>query len=197
MRTGGKSFCKIRTGAEQPTFSWAFSMVFQDSKRPFTACIRKPTSSAVLSTRCVNTFPKIRVKDKAEFLGDLKEVYSAPCYEDAVRQFHAVELKWLRQYPRELASWRADLPVLLTFYKYPQDIWQAIYTTNAIERTVKEIRKRLYPMNSVPNIDAAEKIAYLVASDYNERWSKRIIRGFGMETTKDAFEKMYRERYGE
>lgn len=152
--------------------------------------------------RCIvhkmrNTFPKIRVKDKAEFLGDLKEVYSAPCYEDAVRQFHAVELKWSRQYPRELASWRADLPVLLTFYKYPQDIWQAIYTTNAIERTVKEIRKRLYPMNSVPNIDAAEKIAYLVASDYNERWSKRIIRGFGMETTKDAFEKMYRERYGE
>lgn len=48
--------------------------------------------------RCVvhkmrNTFPKIRVKDKVEFLGDLKEVYNAPCYEEAVRRFHAVELK--------------------------------------------------------------------------------------------------------
>ncbi|MDT9724254.1 IS256 family transposase [Xylanibacillus composti] len=152
--------------------------------------------------RCVvhkmrNTFPKVRVKDKVEFLGNLKEVYNAPCYEEAVRQFHAVELKWSKQYPRELASWRADLPVLLTFYKYPVDIWKSIYTTNAIERTVKEIRKRLYPMNSVPNIDAAEKIAYLVVTDYNERWSKRIIRGFGMEETKKAFEKMFRERYGD
>lgn len=87
--------------------------------------------------------------------------------------------------------------MLLTFYKYPKDIWKAIYTTNAIERTVKEIRKRLYPMNSVPNIDAAEKIAYLVATDYNDRWNQRIIRGFGMEETKKEFAKMYHERYGE
>lgn len=151
--------------------------------------------------RCVvhkmrSTFPKIRVKDKVEFMGDLKDVYNAPCYEEAVRQFHAVELKWSKQYPRELASWRADLPVLLTFYKYPADIWKSIYTTNAIERTVKEIRKRLYPMNSVPNIDAAEKIAYLVVTDYNDRWSQRIIRGFGMEETKKVFASMYSERYG-
>jgi putative transposase len=151
--------------------------------------------------RCVvhkmrNTFAKIRVKDKVEFLGDLKAVYTAPCYEDAIRQFHAVELKWSKQYPRELASWKGDLPVLLTFYKYPEDIRSSIYTTNAIERTVKEIRKRLYPMNSVPNIDAAEKIAYLVVKDYNNRWSHRIIRGFGMEVTKKAFDEMYQQRYG-
>jgi transposase-like protein len=86
--------------------------------------------------------------------------------------------------------------VLLTFYKYPEDIRPAIYTTNAIERTVKEMRKRLYPMNSVPNIDAAEKIAYLVVTDYNERWCRRIIRGFGMEETKRELEKMFRDRYG-
>ena len=115
--------------------------------------------------RCVvhkmrSTFPKIRVKDKVEFLGDLKSVYTAPCYEEAIRQFHIVEQKWYKPYPRELESWKWDLPVLLTFYKYPRDIWPAIYTTNAIERTVKEMRKRLYPMNSVPNIDAAEKIVY-------------------------------------
>lgn len=151
--------------------------------------------------RCIvhkmrNTFPKIRAKDKTEFLGDLKKVYNAPCYEEAMRQFYAVELKWSKQYPRELASWRADLPVLLTFYKFPKDIWQSIYTTNAIERTVKEIRKRLYPMNSVPNVDAAEKITYLVVTDYNDRWNKRVIRGFGMEETKRAFEKMYSEKYG-
>lgn len=151
--------------------------------------------------RCVvhkmrSTFPKIRVKDKVEFLGDLKNVYTAPCYEEAIRQFHVVEQRWQKQYPRELESWKKDLPVLLTFYKYPKDIWSAIYTTNAIERTVKEMRKRLYPMNSVPNIDAAEKIAYLVVTDYNERWCRRIIRGFGMEETKRELEKMFRDRYG-
>lgn len=31
-----------------------------------------------------STFPVIRVKDKVDCLGDLKEVYNAPCYEEAV-----------------------------------------------------------------------------------------------------------------
>jgi transposase-like protein len=151
--------------------------------------------------RCVvhkirNTFPKIRAKDKSEFLNNLKQVYTAPCREEANKQFHLFEVRWGTTYPKEVASWRNDLPVLLTFYKYPADIRSSIYTTNAIERTVKEIRKRLYPMNSVPNVEAAEKIVYLVVKDYNERWANRIIRGFGMEETKQALDKMYQERYG-
>lgn len=103
--------------------------------------------------RCVvhkmrNTFPKIRVKDKVEFMADLKNVYTAPTHDKALRQFQAPELKWGKVYPRELESWRADLPVLLTFYKFPEDVWASIYTTNAIERTIKELRKRLYPMRT-------------------------------------------------
>lgn len=127
---------------------------------------------------------------------DLKLVYTAPRYEQAMQQFYAVELKWSKIYPREIESWRKDLPVLLTFFKYPEDVRKSIYTTNSIERTVKEIRKRFYPMNSVPNVDAAEKVAYLVVSDYNNRWMNRIIRGFGMEETKRAFETMYQQKYG-
>jgi len=150
--------------------------------------------------RCVvhkirNTFSKIRVKDKTEFLGDLKRVYTASIREEADQQFAQFAAKWEKRYPKEVASWRNDLPVLLTFYKYPEDIRQSIYTTNAIERTVKEIRKRLYPMNSIPNVQAAEKIVYLVVHEYNERWANRINRGFGMEKTKQALNKMYRERY--
>ncbi|MUT66967.1 IS256 family transposase [Paenibacillus sp. NEAU-GSW1] len=150
--------------------------------------------------RCVvhkirNTFPKIRVKDKVEFLDDLKQVYTAPSREDADKQFYRFEAKWEKRYPKEIASWRDDLPVLLTFYKYPEDIRKSIYTTNVIERTIKEFRKRLYPMNSIPNVEAAEKIVYLVVHAYNERWATRIIRGFGMENTKQALEAMFQKRY--
>lgn len=44
-----------------------------------------------------------------------------------------------------------------TFYKYPEKIKESIYTSNAIGRTNKEIRKRLRPMNSLSNIETAEK----------------------------------------
>ncbi|WP_143810506.1 transposase, partial [Paenibacillus sp. MY03] len=81
-------------------------------------------------------------------------------------------------------------------YKYPQLTWPAIYTSNPIERMNKELRKRLKPMNSLTNIEAAEKIIYLQATDYNEKWCGRAIRGFVDVDTKAAFEKMYNERYG-
>src|SRR5690606_16198617 len=123
-----------------------------------------------------NTFPKIRVQDRVEVMADFKTVYNAVDIDLAQQAFEAVKAKWGKKYPKEIASWERQLPTLLTFYQYPEKIRESIYTSNAIERTNKEIRKRLRPMNSLPNIEAAEKIVYLFSIDYNERWSKRIVR---------------------
>jgi transposase-like protein len=142
------------------------------------------------------TFPKVRVTDKTEFLDDLKQVYTAMDADVARAIFDGFKDKWKKQYPKEVKSWEEQLPTLLTFYKYPPQTWPAIYTTNPIERTNKELRKRLKPMNSLTNIEAAEKILYLQALDYNEKWCGRAIRGFVDPGTKEAFEKMYDERYG-
>ncbi|MWC31401.1 IS256 family transposase [Paenibacillus sp. MMS18-CY102] len=142
------------------------------------------------------TFPKVRVSDKTEFLEDLKQVYTAMDGDVARAVFDGFKEKWRKQYPKEVRSWEDQLPTLLAFYKYPPMVWQAIYTTNPIERTNKELRKRLKPMNSLTSIEAAEKIIYLQALDYNEKWCGRAIRGFVDPETKAAFEKMYTERYG-
>ena len=73
-----------------------------------------------------------------------------------------------------------DLPVLLTFYKYPKEIRSYIYTTNMIERTIKEVRKRLKTMNSLPSIESVEKIVYLVSNNYNNSWTTKRTAGFGL-----------------
>jgi putative transposase len=142
-----------------------------------------------------STFPKIRVSDKTQFLEDLKAVYNAVDGDVARAIFDGFKAKWSKQYPKEVKSWGEQLPTLLTFYKYPPLTWPAIYTSNPIERTNKELRKRLKPMNSLTNIEAAEKIIYLQALDYNEKWCGRAIRGFVDAVTRAAFEKMYTERY--
>ncbi|MDI4643353.1 IS256 family transposase [Cohnella hashimotonis] len=141
------------------------------------------------------TFPKIRTADKIEFLTDLKQVYTAVDGDVARAVFDGFKEKWKKQYPKEVKSWEDQLPTLLTFYKYPPLTWAAIYTSNPIERMNKELRKRLKPMNSLTNIEAAEKIIYLQATDYNDKWCGRAIRGFVDVDTKAAFEKMYRDRY--
>lgn len=151
--------------------------------------------------RCVvhklrNTISKIRVKDRTSVLDDLKEVYTAATREEAMGNFRMFEKQWNVKYPREVQSWREDLDDLLGFYKYPEAIRYALYTTNAIERTIKEIRKRIKPMNSIANLEAAEKIVYLFSTDYNKTWSKRALRGFADEQTKIALKGMFEARYG-
>ncbi|TNJ65318.1 IS256 family transposase [Paenibacillus hemerocallicola] len=150
--------------------------------------------------RCVthkmrNTLPKIRDKDKADFVADMKTIYNAIDRDVALANFDLVQEKWGKLYPKELASWENELSVLLKFYDFPPMIHYAIYTSNPIERTIKEIRKRLRPMNSLTNMDAAEKIVYLEALDYNERWSERTLRGFADVKTQQAFKKMFSEKY--
>lgn len=150
--------------------------------------------------RCVvhklrNILTKVRAKDKTAVLEDLKGVYSSPTREEGLVCFANFERKWGVKYPREVQSWRDDLDDLLSFYKYPELIRYALYTTNAIERTMKEIRKRIRPMNSIANLAAAEKIVYMLATGYNDKWEKRSLRGFADRDVQTALRKMFNERY--
>ena len=99
----------------------------------------------------------------------------------------------VEQVPERSASWANELDVLLTFMDDPSSIRSVIYTTNAIERTIKEIRKRLKPMNSLSSVEAAEKVVYLAIQDFNEKWADRKLRGFA--EAQETLERMFEERY--
>jgi putative transposase len=85
------------------------------------------------------------------------------------------------------------MDVLLTFMDYPNSIRSVIYMTNAIERTIKEIRKRLKPMKSLSSLEAAEKVMYLTIQDFNEKWGGRKLRGFA--EAQETLQRMFEERY--
>ncbi|MGO4540332.1 IS256 family transposase, partial [Paenibacillus sp. 2TAB19] len=142
-----------------------------------------------------STFPKIRVEHKTDVINDLKTIYNAIDHDMALAAFDTVKDKWGKLYPKEMKSWENQLSTLLTFYKYPKEIKNAIYTSNAIERMNKEFRKRLKPMNSLTNMDAAEKVVYMQSIEYNDRYAERITPGFGMTEVKKELAEMFEERY--
>ncbi|MDP7978755.1 IS256 family transposase [Bacillus sp. WLY-B-L8] len=149
--------------------------------------------------RCVvhkmrNILSKVRKSDQAEVAEDFKQVYKAIDFVHAQEAFKNAKEKWGKKYKKEVDSWEKDLPVLLTFYKYPKEIRQYLYTTNMIERTIKEVRKRLKTMNSLPSLEAVEKIVFLVASNYNDAWTTKRTPGFGL-AHKEIY-KMFKNRYG-
>ncbi len=150
--------------------------------------------------RCVvhkvrNALNLIRKKDQPSVAEDLKPIYQAHSLEEAHEQFALFKAAWEKKYPKVVRSWEQDLSVLLTFLDYPASIRPLIYTTNIIERTMKEIKKRTKPMNSLPTEKAAEKIVYLESVDYNQRWSERKLRGF--DAAYSELQEMFKQRYSE
>jgi putative transposase len=148
--------------------------------------------------RCVvhkvrNTLNHVRKKDQFEIAEDLKAVYKSFTKGAAYSQFESFKDKWSKKYPKEVHSWEEDLPVLLSFIDYPSTIRSVIYTTNWIERSIKDIRKRLRPMNSLPDISAAEKIVFFTIQNMNANWSNRKLRGFASANHK--LKEMFDQRY--
>lgn len=148
--------------------------------------------------RCVvhklrNTHSMVRVKDKEPLFEDLKPVYRAEDKEQALENFEKFKQTWKKIYPKVIQSWEDDLSDLLRFYDYPPIIRPQIYTTNTIERAIKEIKKRLKPMNSLPSEKAVEKVVYLVSTDYNETWKSRKNTAFRSAYTE--LQEMFKARY--
>lgn len=150
--------------------------------------------------RCVvhkirNALNAVRKKDQAAIAEDLKPIYQANTKQEAKDQFEAFKNTWQPKHPKIVNSWEQDLEVLLTFLDYPATIQKMIYTTNIIERTMKEIKKRTKTMNSLPSEKATEKIVYLQVTDYNMQWAERKLRGFG--SAYQTLQDMFKARYGQ
>ena len=58
-----------------------------------------------------------------------------------------LEAKWGQQYPIVIRSWRNKRANLSVYFKYPEYVRKAIYTTNAIEAVHRQFRKltKTYP----------------------------------------------------
>ena len=55
-----------------------------------------------------------------------------------------------------------DLDTLLTFFDFPAEMREHIRTTNFIERSFKEVRRRTRPIGCFNNAESCERIMYAV-----------------------------------
>ena len=88
-----------------------------------------------------------------------------------------------------------DFSTLSAFLDYPEEIRASIYTINILERANKEIKRRTKTIEVFSYVKAIEKILYLISTELNEKWSRRVHRGF--IKAKPILEKMRRERYAQ
>ena len=92
--------------------------------------------------------------------------------------------EWELVIPKAVKCIERDLDRLLSFFDFPKEhcsknpAEKKIRTTNAIERALREVRKRTYANGCFAHTESCERTIYTVAVHMNRKWREKALKGF-------------------
>jgi len=143
--------------------------------------------------RCVahrirNVLARVPKRSQDEVKKALSRIFHAACLEDAreeVRHFLAL---YRRSFPTATETLIKHLEECLTFYRFPERHWKHIRTSNVIERSFKEVKRRTNVVGRFPGEISALMVVFGVLEEERLKWQKVRMRGEDIawieETTK-------------
>jgi len=121
-----------------------------------------------------NSLRQVAYGEMKKVAADLKPIYTAPTAEAAEQALAAFDQKWGSRYPMIARAWRSVWPNVIPFFKFPEDIRRAIYTTNAIESVNASIRHITSNRALFPSDEAIFKLLYLALMNAARKWTMPI-----------------------
>lgn len=131
-----------------------------------------------------NLVKLLKKSDQKEVLRALRKIYNAKSRALALKHFKNLKTSWGRAYPELIKSLERDLEELLNFLTIPikkkcrDFIRKRIRTTNVIERSFREVRRRTRPMSCFNNNDSLQRIIYAVFYRLNTNWKAKPLSQF-------------------
>lgn len=104
-------------------------------------------------------------------MGKAKDIYEADSYSDALKAYKQWRNMWKLIVPEAVKCLDKDIERLLNFYQCPKNLWKKLRTTNAIERSFREVRRRTRPMSCFQNVASVERIIYAIFARFNKKWN--------------------------
>ena len=126
---------------------------------------------------CRSVIRIVREKDRKQILSELKKVYTAEASEEAEKELEAFIERNSGKYPK-LAGIFRNRNSLFSFYNYPKDIRQSIYTTNLIESNNKALKRRLKVKEQFPNEEATDRFFCNHYNECNRKYGEKKHKGF-------------------
>lgn len=121
-----------------------------------------------------NSMKYVASKNQKAFMADLKCVYKAATLNAAETALDELEAKWGDKYPMVIKSWRSKWPTLSAYFKYPDYVRTAVYTTNAVEAVHRQFRKLTKTKGGFANENSLLKLLYAGILKASERWTHPI-----------------------
>ncbi|TBR44878.1 IS256 family transposase [Marinomonas agarivorans] len=121
-----------------------------------------------------NSIKYVASKNQKAFIADLKCVCKAATLNAAEIALDELEAKWGEKYPMVIQSWRTKWPTLSTYFRYPEYVRKAIYTTNAVEVVHRQFRKLTKTKGGFANENSLLKLLYAGILKASERWTHPV-----------------------
>jgi len=125
-----------------------------------------------------NVTNKVRRKDEKEVLKGAQKIYLSKNRRQALKAFGRWKERWNTVYPDAVHCLEKDLEDMLSFFDCPKEHWIKIRTTNAIERSFREVRRRTRVFSCFSNKASSERIIFGIFVSLNNIWKDRPLGGF-------------------
>ncbi len=127
--------------------------------------------------RTENVLNKVLKEDRIKVKDSLRRIFYASTYEHAKEAIEIFKREWGRRYPSAVECLMEDIELCLTYYKYPYRHWRRIRTTNAVERSFREVRGRVRGIGRFKDEERALTMVY---------WQIKELRWHGVDMTAEA-----------
>jgi len=107
-----------------------------------------------------------------------RRIYKAKSKHYATAEFKNWKKMWKVKAPNAVHCLEKDLEELLNFFDTPQHHRIRVRTTNVIERSFREVRRRTRVFTCFSNMQSCERIIYAIFTHLNNKWKEHPIKQF-------------------
>ncbi|MGQ9571501.1 MAG: IS256 family transposase [Thermodesulfovibrionales bacterium] len=122
-----------------------------------------------------NVTNKCPRKLQKSVIEEARKIYQQETKSQAYRQFKHFRAIWHAVIPTAVDCIEENLEELLYFYDCPVEMWKKIRTTNVIERSFREVRRRIRTISAFTNVDSCDRIIYGVFNYMNSKWEEKPL----------------------
>lgn len=124
-----------------------------------------------------NVLDKVLTQDRASVRDSVRKIFYASTHEHAREAIELFKKNWTRKYPSAVECLLSDIEACLTYYKYPYQHWRRIRTTNVVERSFKEVKRRTKGIGRFQDEQRALTMVY---------WQLTELKWHGVKMTSEA-----------
>jgi putative transposase len=122
--------------------------------------------------RIRNVLARVPKKKQDEVKKAVTRIFYAACLDDARDEARQFLSHYSREFPTACEVLAKHLEECLTFYRFPERHWKHIRTSNVIERSFKEVKRRTRVVGRFPNETSALVMVFSLLEEERMKWQK-------------------------